>query len=184
MSLQELISNYGYLTITVGTFFEGETVLILGGLAAHRGFLLLPGVVACAFLGAFCGNQLYFHIGRHKGAQFLATRPALQKKSEKLFAIAEKHQTLLILGFSFTYGLRTVAPFLLGATKISAVKFFLLSMIGTFTWAALVGSLGFFFGYALTSMFGNIKQYEAVIFVSLAGIGVVFWLFRYLKQRW
>ncbi len=80
MSLQELISNYGYLTIAVGTFFEGETVLVLGGLAAHRGFLLLPGVIACAFLGAFCGNQLYFHIGRRKGATFLAKRPALAEE--------------------------------------------------------------------------------------------------------
>lgn len=183
MSLQELISNYGYLTITVGTFLEGETVLILGGLAAHRGFLLLPLVVACAFLGAFCGNQLYFHIGRHKGASFLANRPVWQKKSEKIFAIAEKHQNLLILGFSFTYGLRTVTPFLLGVAKISAVKFFLLSMIGTFAWASIVGSLGYFFGYALTSMFGNIKQYEPAIFATLAGFAVAFWLIRYLKHR-
>ena len=68
--------------------------------------------------------------------------------------------------------------------QLVSIKFFLLSMIGTFAWASIVGSLGYFFGYALTSMFGNIKQYEAVIFVSLAGIGVVFWLYRYLQQRW
>ncbi len=67
MSLQELVSNYGYLAIGVGTFLEGETILVLGGLAAHRGFLQLPWVVVCAFLGAFSGHQLYFHIGRHKG---------------------------------------------------------------------------------------------------------------------
>jgi hypothetical protein len=31
MSLEELISTYGYVAIAMGTFLEGETVLILGG---------------------------------------------------------------------------------------------------------------------------------------------------------
>ena len=102
MSLQELISNYGYLAIGVGTFLEGETILVMGGLAAHRGFLLLPWVILCAFLGAFSGNQLYFHIGRRNGEAFLAKRPAWKTKSSKVFTMAEKHQNLLILSFKTT----------------------------------------------------------------------------------
>ena len=149
MSLQELVSNYGYLAISVGTFLEGETILILGGLAAHRGFLQLPWVVVCAFLGAFSGNQLYFHIGRHKGEKLLAKRPAWQAKSAKVFAMAEKHQVWLILGFSFIYGVRTVTPFLLGVAGVSPIRFFLLSIIGTLAWATVVANVGYFFGYAL-----------------------------------
>lgn len=183
MSLQELVSNYGYIAIGIGTFLEGEMVLILGGLAAHRGFLQLPWVVACAFLGAFSGNQFYFHIGRHNGEKFLAKRPAWQAKSAKVFAMAEKHQIWLILGFSFIYGVRTVTPFLLGVAGVSPIRFFLLSMIGTLAWATLVGSLGYFFGYALTSMLGNIKQYELLIFGIFASIGIVTWLVRHLRNR-
>lgn len=36
MSLEELISTYGYAAGGIGTFLEGETILILGGFAAHR----------------------------------------------------------------------------------------------------------------------------------------------------
>ena len=183
MSLQELVSNYGYLAISIGTFLEGETILILGGLAAHRGFLQLPLVIACAFLGAFSGNQLYFHIGRRNGESFLAKRPAWQAKSAKVFSMADKHQTWLILGFSFIYGIRTVTPFLLGVAGVSPVRFFLLSIIGTLAWATLVGSLGYFFGYALTSVLGNMKQYELLIFSIFAGIGIVLWLIRHFRNR-
>ena len=184
MSLQELVSNYGYLAIGVGTFLEGETILVLGGLAAHRGFLQLPWVVVCAFLGAFSGHQLYFHIGRHKGEKLLARRPAWQAKSAKVFAMAEKHQIWLILGFSFIYGVRTVTPFLLGvAGVVSPIRFFLLSMIGTLAWAAVVASVGYFFGYALESMLGNVKQYELLIFGVFAGIGIIIWLIRHIRHR-
>ncbi len=183
MSLQELVSNYGYLAISVGTFLEGETILILGGLAAHRGFLELPWVVVCAFLGAFSGNQLYFHIGRQKGEKLLAKRPAWQVKSAKVFAMAEKHQVWLILGFSFIYGLRTVTPFLLGIAGVSPVRFFLLSIVGTLVWASVVANIGYFFGYALESMLGNVKQYELLIFGVFAGIGILIWLIRHLRQR-
>ncbi|MBK5101143.1 MAG: hypothetical protein JJE15_09160 [Desulfobacteraceae bacterium] len=44
MTLESLIDTYGYLAILVGTFFEGETILILGGLAAYREYLGLPWV--------------------------------------------------------------------------------------------------------------------------------------------
>ena len=40
--LESLIDTYGYLTILIGTFLEGETILVLGGFAAHRGYLHLP----------------------------------------------------------------------------------------------------------------------------------------------
>ena len=51
MLLEELITTYGYAAVGIGSFLEGETVLVLGGLAAHRGYLELPWVIVYAFLG-------------------------------------------------------------------------------------------------------------------------------------
>jgi membrane protein DedA with SNARE-associated domain len=183
MSVEELVSNYGYWAIGIGTFLEGETILILGGLSAHRGYLVLPWVIVCAFAGSFCGNQLYFHIGRRNGEKFLAKRPVWQAKSARVLGLAEKHQTGLILGFSFMYGVRTVTPFLLGVAGVSPIRFLLLSMLGTLAWAITLGCLGYFFGYALESMLGNLKKYELQIFSVLVSIGLTLWLVRHLLAR-
>src|SRR5688572_33421924 len=40
--LTQLLDHYGYLAVLVGTVLEGETILILGGFAAHQGYLHLP----------------------------------------------------------------------------------------------------------------------------------------------
>jgi len=42
VDLQSIIENYGYAVILLGTFLEGETILVLGGVAAHQGYLALP----------------------------------------------------------------------------------------------------------------------------------------------
>ena len=36
--LQAFLQDYGYLALFIGTFFEGETILVLAGFLASRGF--------------------------------------------------------------------------------------------------------------------------------------------------
>jgi membrane protein DedA with SNARE-associated domain len=48
--LESLIDTYGYPAVLVGTFFEGETVLVLGGFASHRGYLACPGGLSLPFI--------------------------------------------------------------------------------------------------------------------------------------
>jgi hypothetical protein len=41
--MEELILQFGYLTILLGSAIEGNAFVILGGFAAHRGYLdLVP----------------------------------------------------------------------------------------------------------------------------------------------
>ncbi len=41
MDLNTLISQYGYAALVIGSLAEGETVTLLGGVAAHQGLLRL-----------------------------------------------------------------------------------------------------------------------------------------------
>lgn len=183
MSLEELVANYGYVAVAIGTFLEGETILVLGGFAAHRGFLELPWVMVCAFLGSFAGDQTFFYIGRRKGTKLLNKRTHWKAKSEKVLSMLEKHQTLLILGFRFLYGIRSVTPFLLGAANVSRTKFFVLNMIGAAVWAIAVGSLGYYFGVAIEAVLGDIKRYELVLFAVIAAVGLGVSFFRLLTKK-
>ena len=58
MSLVELIATYGYYAVFLGAFIEGETVLILAGIAAHRGYLDLTTVIGVAFAGGWLGDHI------------------------------------------------------------------------------------------------------------------------------
>jgi len=183
MSLEELISTYGYAAIGIGTFLEGETILILGGFSAHRGYLELPWVIVYAFLGTLAGDQLYFYIGRVRGKSLLEKRPAWKSKSEKVFLLMEKYDVWLILGFRFLYGIRTVTPFLIGTGSISSFRFLILNMLGASVWAVVVGTMGYVFGHALEVMIGNIKHYELLIISILTGAGVLSWMLHFANTK-
>ncbi len=183
MELQTLITHFGYLAVLIGTFLEGETILIIAGFAAHRGFLSLPLVILFAFLGSVVGDQLYFIIGRKKGTAFLNKRPKLLPKVERFRALLNKYNTLTVISFRFIYGIRTVAPFVIGLSKISFLKFFILNLISGLVWAASIGFLGYIFGQAIEILIGDIKKYE--VYILLAGIAVIIIRFTllWIKKR-
>ena len=182
MSIEQLISTYGYTAIVIGTFFEGETILVMGGFAAHLGYLNLKMVILSALLGTFIGDQLFFYIGRVKGKKFLEKRPSWKLKAEKVFVLMEKHQLWLILGFRFLYGLRSVTPFLIGTSKIAPLSFLILNIIGASIWAVIIGAMGYLFGQSAEIILGEIKKYEILFFAIIAGVGIAVWSI-YLLSR-
>lgn len=183
MSLEQFISNYGYAAIVVGTFFEGETILILGGFAAHQGYLQLPWVLVSAFIGTLIGDQFYFYIGRIKVHTTLEKSKNWKYKSERVFSLLYNHQILLILGFRFLYGLRTITPFIIGASRIKPVRFLLLNIVGAFTWSIVIGVLGYVFGHALETGIGDIRRYELWLFSGLAALGVAIWSVHLFSKK-
>ncbi len=183
MSLEELISTYGYAAIAIGTFLEGETVLILGGLAAYRGYLELPWVLVSAFWGTLFGDQLYFYIGRAKGQSILEKHRKWKSKSEKVFSLLDRYQVLIIWGFRFLYGLRTVTPIVLGASRISPLRFLSLNILGAFTWTIVIGGMGYLLGHTLEIIIGDIKRYELLLFIGLAALGVIVRILRLFSKK-
>lgn len=173
MSLEQLISTYGYAAITAGVFLEGETMLVLGGLAAQRGYLALPWVLVSAFWGSVLGDQFFFYIGRFKGQRILEKRQDWKSKSERVFSLLNRHQVLLIFGFRFLYGLRMATPIVLGVSRIAPLRFLLLDMAGALVWTLVIGAMGYLFGHALEALIGDVKRYELWLFIGVAALGAL-----------
>ncbi|WP_217994833.1 DedA family protein [Methylogaea oryzae] len=70
MTLHEIISQYGYIALFIGTFLEGETILLVAGYLAHEGHLGLTLAILSAFLGTFAGDQTFFFLGRARASSF------------------------------------------------------------------------------------------------------------------
>lgn len=182
---ESLIVSFGYPALVLGTFLEGETVVIVAGFLAHQGYLQMAWVIFAAFAGTFAGDQLYFHLGRRKGSTFLARRPHWEARAARVHRLMEKHQVALILGFRFVYGLRTVTPFMIGMSNIRTRTFVLLNATGGLVWATLITVGGFLFGNLLESMMGNIRKYELLAIALIVLLFLSMWAVRRVsRSRW
>jgi membrane protein DedA with SNARE-associated domain len=58
MDFTEFIRDYGYVAIVVGTFFEGELIMLAAGMAASAGLLSLPWAIAAGIAGIFFSDTV------------------------------------------------------------------------------------------------------------------------------
>ena len=83
--LESFLTHYGYVAILLGTVFEGETIMIMGGFSAHRGYLkLLPWVILAGFAGNFIQNQATFFIGRRYGNRTVEKHPDWKPRLQQM----------------------------------------------------------------------------------------------------
>lgn len=181
--LEALLVHFGYWAIALGSFFEGESILIAGGALAHRGSLVLPWVMLSGFLGSLAGDQLWFQLGRRFGKPFLATRPKWQARVGATHCWLERYGNAFVLGFRFVYGIRTVTPAVLGASGYPWHRFLVLNSIGAALWALAVGGAGWAVGAALTALLQRAARAEELVIVACAA-GFACWLaWRTVRRR-
>ena len=178
-----MLNTYGYLALMLGTFLEGETILVAAGFLAHQGYLKLSWVIIFAFVGTYAGDQLYFFLGRARGMRFIESKPQWQAKSARVFALLQKHQNPVIVGFRFLYGIRTVTPFIIGASGLRPVRFIIWNFIGAGAWAVAIGTLGYLFGRSVEVFLDDAKKYEVWVMALVFLIGIGMWLMHFFKKR-
>jgi membrane protein DedA with SNARE-associated domain len=183
MSFEPFVEAYGYWALLFGTLLEGETVLIIGGFLAHQGYLSLPLVVLAAFVGSLCGDQLYFLMGRKKGQTLLQKRPSWQANVGRVRKFMSRNETLLILGFRFFYGLRTIIPFALGMSSVRTGRFVLFNALGAMVWATVVGMAGYLFGVTIEALIGYVHHIERQVILAIATTGILVWAFHTFWKR-
>jgi len=183
MSIEYFITTFGYPAVILGTFLEGETVLIIGGYLAHSGYLELQYVILSAFIGSFAGDQLYFFLGRIRGQGFIDKRPGWMTKIDRFNMLLDRFHTPLILGFRFLYGLRIVAPFVMGTSNISSVRFMMLNALGAVLWSIVISFAGYLFGHAVETILADIKHYELYVILLIILTSAIILSWRYCRNR-
>ena len=175
MNLPQLIEAYGYWAVLGGTLLEGESVLLLAGFAAHRGYLELHTVIGVAVIGSFLGDQLWFYLGRRHGSKLLQRYPRYAAQAARAQELLLKWDTPVILSVRFLYGLRTVLPFVIGMSTISMLRFQVLNFAGAILWAILGAGAGYLFGNAVEVVLGDLHRYEKYILAFIAVASLAYW---------
>ena len=161
ISLVELISTFsiwGVMLIVfaesgllVGFFLPGDSILFTAGFLISTNVLSfnIHIAVLLIFFAAILGDNVGYAFGRRAGP-YLFKRPDAkifkQEYIQRAQNFYEKHGGKTILLARFIPIIRTFAPIVAGASKMSYRKFALYNLGGGLLWTAGVTYAGFFLG--------------------------------------
>lgn len=178
----EMVRTYGHLFLFVGTFLEGESVVLAGGFAAHRGWLSLPGVYVVCFIGSFAGDQFWYYIGRWKGVGVLDRFPKVRDNFARMRKWLGRGEDFAVVASRFVPGTRMATPLLLGAGGYTPWRFAVFNAIGAVIWSLGLASLGYSIGKAVESV-GIERRFQLYILLGLALFGLTWWVVSGVFRR-
>lgn len=130
-------------------FLPGDALIFAIGMIAARGELDITIVIPLLIFAALLGDNVNYYVGHRFGTFIL--------NSEKTFIIRKSHiaraqeffdkngkKSIIIARFIPV--VRTIVPFLSGATNVPYKTFLKFSFIGAVLWVALISLLGYFLG--------------------------------------
>lgn len=184
MDLASLIARFGLPVVFAGSVLEGETVLLLAGYAAHRGFLDFFAVVVIAALGAVAGDQFWFSLGRRQGVRVALARPWLRGPLRRALELVERHPVGMVFAMRFAWGLRTALPVAAGTSRVGWRRFLLLNVLSAAVWAPLIAGAGYLFGALLTQYLADLHRIEhwLMLGVALAALALHIWRRRRMSR--
>jgi membrane protein DedA with SNARE-associated domain len=181
--LREYLELYGYWVLFIGTFLEGEAVLIMAGFLAFQGYLNLTGVIVTAFAGSFLGDQFYFYLGYYKGKSLLRRFHSIARKFREALSLIKRYGILVAFFSRFTYGFRIVLPIILGITTLPPRTFLLINMISALSWSVAFSLGGYLFCKSASFFLEDVSKYEHYLILILMGFVMTAWLVH-LYHAW
>jgi membrane-associated protein len=189
--LAEFSSHWWFLLIIFAVAYldsvipivPGETMVIIGGVAAGQGEQSLLLVIAAGAFGAFLGDNTAYLIGS-KMSGFIERRAATREKWQTRLDWAAQQIRLrggiLLITARFIPGGRSVLTISSGVTHQSRRWFMGWIAVAAVIWATYAAGLGYFGGKAFED---NHTKAFLVAFASAIGMTVILELVRHLRQR-
>jgi membrane protein DedA with SNARE-associated domain len=146
---------------------------LFGGYAAHSGALQLGTLILVCWFGSFAGDAVRFWIGRRFGTRLLRSFQRLERAVQIAARLADRHYVLMILFHRYPHGIRGVAGFAYGMSRLPWSTFLALNFAAAGLWSCTVVMAGYAFG----------QVSEKVMSDASSGIGVVM-LVAFLGLSW
>jgi len=180
----EWLREYGYIVLFGWSILEGELGLVMAGIMAHTGDMILPIAIIVGALGGFVGDQIYFYIGRFNKAYIHDKLRSQRRKFAIAHLLLKKYGWPLIFVQRYMYGMRTVIPMAIGLTKYSSRDFAIINFVSALFWASLTIIPAYYFGDELLKLLAWIKShwYFAIPF-ALSIFGTIAFIFNRIEKN-
>jgi membrane protein DedA with SNARE-associated domain len=170
---------WAYITLAATGIVTEEATPLIGGLAAHDGYLRLPTVMIWVAGGTWLADLGLYQVGRWRGRWVRRRWPSLRTWIIRTFKVVRRHPWRAAVAVRWAYGLRLTLPIACGAARVPLLVYLIGSAISCVTWAVVFSFVGWGFGRTTLIVLGHVRRYENFLVVLIVLVlAAVFWIMR------
>lgn len=183
-SFLDLIRQHGDAAYTfMFAYATGHSLLLalFAGYAAHSGALNPGTLIVVCWFGSFAGDVVRFWIGRRYGTRLLERFPRFERLVQTVIRLANRHYAWMILLHRFPNGIRGLAGFAYGMSRLPWPTFLALNFVAAGLWSGAVVSVGYAFGQLAEKTISDASSGVGMAML-IAFLGLSWLLSRKLEQ--
>ncbi len=193
-ALDHFLAHYGYFAIfgllmlgIVGPFIPDDTILVLSGLAVHRGELQLEATIAVAYAGSLCGITLSYVVGRTGLVYALERYKPIEHWVNHHLPEARKWfqrygKWTLFFGY-FIAGVRHFTALAAGMSRVKLTTFAAYAYPGGLVWVASFIAIGYYLGAEWEQIHRRFNRGSLIAAAIVAVIALIAWRLRNREAR-
>jgi membrane-associated protein len=170
----------------VGFVLPGETVAVLGGVAAKFGHVPLWAVLAVTVVAAIVGDSVGYEVGRALGPRILRVRLLRERQrgiEQAQGFLARRGGTAVFLGRWLAL-FRALMPALAGTARMPYGRFLTWNALGGIAWGVVVVLLGYAAGASYRTIESRFGTGAAIVLAGVVVLVLVVWrVRRHLVER-
>jgi len=173
-------------SIFLGLVVPGETMVILGGVAAEAHRVPLLAVIALAIAGAIIGDQVGFFVGRHFGPRIVHRMPDESRSARHLgsaLAYVRRRGPIAVTLGRWTASLRSLVPGIAGMSGMRQRSFTSANVVGGVVWATVVALAGYLAGASYHVLEDRLGLAANVLLAVLGVLVGVLWARSVVRRR-
>ena len=147
---------------------------LFAGYASSTEALDLGTLVVVVWTGGFLGDAFRFWIGRRFGNQWLSPFPRIHRTSQTVVQLVDRYYVWLILFHRYPHGIRGVAGFAFGMSRLPWSIFLAFNFVAAGLWSAAILSAGHAFGHIseklMSDAFSGFGMVMLIVFLLLSWI--------------
>jgi membrane protein DedA with SNARE-associated domain len=128
---------------------------LFAGYAVNAGVFGFGTLVAVCWLGSFSGDVVRFWIGRRFGTNWLRRFPRVERAVQTTAKLADRHHVWMIMFHRYPHGIRGVAGFAYGISRLPWPTFLALNFVAAGIWSLALVTAGYSFGHFSEKMMSD-----------------------------
>lgn len=168
-------------------FLPGDSLLILTGVLIYQE-VISPWVVPLLVVATFVGTWLGYMQGRflgHTQTYYRLMSHMEEKHKQKVFYLLNKYGILTLITARYIAFVRTVYPYIVGATEIPQGRFLIVNLVSSILWVSPLVSLGYYLSHTKLAAQYETQFLSIILYLPLVllAAGLVALIWRWLVRR-